>query len=194
VRRWCLSRCDRPPAFSGRKGCAWPCGSMPRLNGAGLSQRDRRYPDSPVIPVPNHRIGKPHPLLITPGRPPDHTFTHRYLGVRVVSLMDAHSSPLEHMDTASRRPFLPWSPRANPGPCSPKTEVGRDAALRRPRAPAARNETPQDRGSCTVSSARSARAGTAQRAAPTPFDHGSTSEFGFSSTTNGPSAAEPPST
>ncbi len=46
---WGLSRCDRPPAFSGRKRRVTPCDSIPRLNGAGLSQRDRPHPYGPVL-------------------------------------------------------------------------------------------------------------------------------------------------
>ncbi len=40
--------------------------SIPRLNGAGRSQRDRPHPYDPVIPVGIHQTGQPHPLLIAP--------------------------------------------------------------------------------------------------------------------------------
>ena len=49
----------------------------------------------------------------------------------------------------------------------PRTEVGRDGALRRPRAVQARNRMPLFSWLCTIGSARWARAGTAQRAVPT---------------------------
>jgi hypothetical protein len=49
----------------------------------------------------------------------------------------------------------------------PGTEVGRDGALRRPRAVQARNRMPLISWLCAICSARWTRAGTAQRAVPT---------------------------
>jgi hypothetical protein len=64
---------------------------------------------------------------------------------------------------------------------NPNAKVGRDGALRRPRRRAQRQATERVRlrlGEWNISSARAARAGTAQRAALTNFA-AATSEFGF---------------
>jgi len=59
------------------------------------------------------------------------------------------------------------------------SDAGRDGALRRPRAVTGAERAMATVKPCTISSARSARAGTAQRAVPTNFARASTSEFGL---------------
>jgi hypothetical protein len=61
----------------------------------------------------------------------------------------------------------------------PNSEFGRDGALRRPRAQAARNGCRRSRERHTVLSARWTRAGTAQPAVPTWIYTLATSEFGL---------------